>query len=293
MKRIFPLLLALLLVLPLSACGTGSGSDDDTLTVAATTYPLFLLASSVTEGVEDITVVPVVNQSVACLHDYTLTVTDMKILERADLILCNGAGLEDFLGDALNGKASVDCSVGVLLLTDEDGETDPHIWMDPDRAAVMAENIAAGLAEADPEHADTYLANGEAEAQALTEFAAQCRGALSDLSCRSLITFHEGFAYFAESMDLEILAAVEEESGSEASAKEIVQIVSLIEEFSLPAIFTEANGSTATASAIVRECGVELYSLSMLMSGDEIYDETNNYQTLMQNNIRVIQEALS
>ena len=287
---------ALFLLTGLNACSSSTDSEEEGLTVAATTYPLFLLASAVAEGAEDITIVPVINQSVACLHDYTLTVTDMKILEGADVVLCNGAGLEDFLDDALEGKPTVDCSTGVpLLMGDGDGEeeVDPHIWMDPDRAAIMAMNIADGLAEVDPDNAQLYQENGQQEAADLSDFADECREALSDLACRELVTFHEGFAYFADSMDLEILAAVEEESGSEASAKEIVNIVSLIDEYDLPAIFVEENGSDATASAIQRECGVEIYSLTMMMSGPEEYSSENNYQTVMWKNIEVLQEALS
>ena len=287
---------ALFLLTGLAACSSSTDSEEEGLTVAATTYPLFLLASAVAEGSEDLTIVPVINQSVACLHDYTLTVTDMKILEGADVVLCNGAGLEDFLDDALEGKPTVDCSTGVpLLMGDEDGEeeVDPHIWMDPDRAAIMVMNIADGLAEVDPDNAQLYQENGQQEAADLSDFADECREALSDLACRELVTFHEGFAYFADSMDLEILAAVEEESGSEASAKEIVNIVSLIDEYELPAIFVEENGSDATASAIQRECGVEIYSLTMMMSGPEEYSSENNYQTVMWKNIEVLQEALS
>lgn len=288
--------------------GCSSQPEEETgITIAATTYPVYLLASAVAEGAENITIVPVVNQSVACLHDYTLTVTNMKTLEKADLILLNGAGLEDFMEDALAGKPTIDCSQGIELLYGEEGhdhdhdhdhnhedeEIDPHIWMDPDRAAQMAENIAAGLAQADPDQAELYLTNGAAEAQSLHDFAEDCRQALSQLSCRQLITFHEGFAYLADSFDLEILAAIEEESGSEASAKEIVEMVRLIEEYGLPAIFVERNGSDATALAIQRECGVEVDALTMMMSGPEEYGPENNYQTYLTQNVEAIKEALS
>ncbi len=291
MKRALFCLIALLPMLLATGCGTAV--DDGTLTVATTTYPLYLLTSAVLDGAEGISVVPIVNQSVACLHDYTLTVTDMKVLEGADVVLINGAGLEDFLDAALNGKPVYDCSEGVVLLTDEEGEIDPHIWMDPQRAALMVQNIASALADLDPDQAELYRSNAAACAQCLTDLAESCRAELEELSCRQLITFHEGFAYLADAMDLEILAAVEEESGSEASARELVHIVALIEACQIPAIFTEANGSTATASAIRRECGVEIYSLSMLMSGTMEYSEANCYEALFRSNIAVLKEALS
>jgi ABC-type Zn uptake system ZnuABC Zn-binding protein ZnuA len=115
---------------------------------------------------------------------------------------------------------------------------------------------------------------------------------LSQLSCRQLITFHEGFSYFADAFDLDIVAAIEEEAGSEASAKEIVEMVSLIGTYQLPTIFVEENGSDATAKAIQRECGVDISSLSMMMSGPEEYSETNNYETYLRQNLDTIKEVL-
>ena len=60
-----------------------------------------------------------------------------------------------------------------------------------------------------------------------------------------LVTFHDGFRYFAAAFDLPLLASIEEEEGSEASAKEINEITGLVKEYSLPVIFTEVNGSDA------------------------------------------------
>jgi ABC-type Zn uptake system ZnuABC Zn-binding protein ZnuA len=164
--------------------------------------------------------------------------------------------------------------------------------MDPERAAQMAENIAAGLAEADPDHGEQYLANGAAVAAELAALKEELSDQLSTLSCRELITFHDGFAYFADAFDLDLLAAIEEEEGSEASAKDIVEIVGYVKEYDLPSIFVETNGSDATANAISRECGVAVHTLSMLMSGPTD-DPTVTYSTLMRENCVSLLEALS
>lgn len=308
MKRLVCALLSAGLLL-LSSCSSSPAAEAG-FTAAATTYPVYLLAREITAGVEGVTVTPVVNQSVSCLHDYTLTIPNMKAIEQSDLLLLNGVELEDFMSDALEGRPYVDCSAGVPLLESgasdhehdheahhshdghDHGEHDPHIWMDPGRAAQMAENIAAGLAEADPDHADAYLANGQAVAEELTALKAELNQQLEPLSCRELITFHDGFAYFADAFGLEILAAIEEEEGSEASAKDIVEIVGYVKEYHLPSIFVEANGSDATANAISRECGVAVHTLSMLMSGPTD-DPSVTYSTLMQENINALLEALS
>lgn len=303
-------LLSLLIcsALALSGCGARQDhADSAALQVAATTYPAYLLTQTVTEGIDGVEVKLVIDQQVSCLHNYTLTMQDMEAVEKADVLVENGAGLEDFLDDVLDGRDVIDASAGISLLDgdahnddDDDGhdhaepehdhvhEEDPHIWMDPRNAAVMVQNIAAGLAEADPERADEYRANARAAADELTSFHQEMLDKLGG-SHYDLITFHDGFAYFADSFGMHLLAAVEEEEGSEASAKTIKAIVALVEENDIPAVFTETNGSDATAQVICRECGIQTYPLSMCMSGDG--GGLAAYEAVIRGNIETIMEA--
>ena len=108
---------------------------------------------------------------------------------------------------------------------------------------------------------------------------------LSDLSSRDLITFHDGFAYLAESFGLHILEAVEEESGSEASAKELIHLIEEVEHHQIPAIFTEKSGSVSAAGIIARETGCRSFTLDMAMAGDSYFEA-------MYHNIDTLKEAL-
>lgn len=303
--KLFCIILAILILL--SGCGSPSASSEDSSTIkaAATTYPVYLLAQAVTDGIDNVSVSLVIDQQVSCLHDYTLTMRDMEAVERADVLLINGAGLEDFLDDVLDGRTTIDCSTGIELLSSgeeqeeasdhnhkdaHDHEQDPHIWMDPCNAAIMAQNLAEGLAQIDPGHADAYRANADAITTDLTDFRQEL---LNDLNGKAinLITFHDGFGYFAESFGLHLLAAVEEEEGSEASAKTIVEITQLVNKYQIPVIFTEVNGSNATAKAIARECDIQVDSLSMCMSGEG--GGLAAYKAVIQSNIETILEAYS
>ena len=108
---------------------------------------------------------------------------------------------------------------------------------------------------------------------------------LSNLSCREPVPFHDGFSYFASAFDLHILKAVEEESGQEASAKELKEIIGLVEAHHLPAIFTERSGSDSAAGIISRETGCRVSQLDMAMTGDSYFDA-------MKRKIDAIKEAL-
>ena len=296
-------MLSLLLsgLLLLTACGGGTAStpapaeDDDTIHILATTYPVYLFTTAVTEGVEGVEVTRLIQEEISCLHDYTLTVNDMKAIEAADVIVMNGVGLEDFMSDALatSDAPVIDCSEGVELLEamgheghDHDAEYDPHIWMDEGNVSVMLENITKALSDLDPDHEETYEANRAAADTALGYDAEK----LSQLSGKPLITFHDGFQYFARATGLDLLKAIEEEEGAEASAAEIKEIVGLIGEYDIPAIFTEKNGSDATAQAISRETGCGVAQLGLVMSGDG--SGIQPYVDAMNQNIDTILEAL-
>ena len=81
------------------------------------------------------------------------------------------------------------------------------------------------------------------------------------------------------------MEAVEEESGSEASAKELIHLIALVREHDLPAIFVEKNGSSSAASILSRETGAKVCMLDMAMSG-------NSYFDAMYHNIDTVKEAL-
>ena len=67
--------------------------------------------------------------------------------------------------------------------------------------------------------------------------------------------------------------------------KELIEIIGLVENKNLPAIFTETNGSTAAAQIVAVETGAKIFTLDMAMSGDSYFDA-------MYRNIDTLKEAL-
>lgn len=306
-KILFPL--CFVLALALTSCapaGQTAAQDDGTTHLVATTYPVYLFTSELVKGAEGITVDLMIDQPISCLHDYTLSVKDMKTLERADLIILSGAGLEETMEDALDTVSDtpqIDCAQGIALLEsshdhdhghdhdDHDHESDPHIWLDPNRVEQMLDNLAAGLRRFDPTHAALYETNCRLAQEQLKTAYSQMQAALQNLACRDLITFHDGFTYFAEAFDLEILRAIEEEAGSEASAKDVTEIVAEIKAHGIPAIFTEVNGSDATAQMIHRECGVTVRPLTLMMGATDGIPGIALYLDLLWSDVNTLREA--
>ena len=298
MKRSCWIIILSLILALLSGCAQKQPPAD----IAATTLPVYEFTSRIIAG-SGLTVTRLVTENVSCLHDYSLNVRQTKAAEGADVIVISGAGLEDFMADLLQNKQTIDASSGVALLEschhhDHDGhdhheahddhntQFDSHIWLSAANASVMARNICDGLIQQYPEHEGLFLKNLTtllAEIQALDDYA---RIALPNLEHTEIITFHDGFSYLADWCGVEIVKAIEEEAGAEASAAELIEIIGLIEAHQIRVIFTETNGSCSGASVIAAETGAKLYTLDMAMSGDSWFDA-------MYHNIDTLKEALS
>lgn len=283
-KRI---ILFFLFLFTLTGCGKPQTSQ-----IAATTAPVYTFASLLCEGT-DLRVTQLVTESVSCLHDYTLKVDQVKAAEAAQRVIVSGAGLEDFLDGVISREKVIDASGGIFLLCgDEHGEEahhhegghhheeDPHIWLDVKNAMTMADNICIGLCEAYPQWRETFQENNAELQSRLKSLEGYGQTALSGVSHRQLVTFHDGFSYLAQGYGLEILEAMEEESGSEASAKDLIGLIGIVNGHKLPAVFTEHNGSPSAASVISRETGCRVYALSMAMQGDYFENMVLNFDTL-------------
>lgn len=287
----------IILTAALAALLCGCAPKADYAPIAATTLPVWDFTSRLCQDTP-LAVTRLVTEQVSCLHDYSLNVRQVKAAEAAQVVVISGAGLEDFLDDLLLDVPTIDASQGISLLHSEEGheeeeheedehhhEEDPHIWLSPENAQVMAKNICEGLSRQYPDYEDTFRANLEDLLSQLEALQSYGEEQLSGLQCRELIPFHDGFSYFAQAFHLTILESVEEESGSEASAKDLIHLTELVRDHNLPAIFTEVSGSDSAARVIARETGCKVYALDMAMSGDSYFEA-------MYHNIDTIREAL-
>ncbi len=286
MKNFFIAFLLLLCIF-FSACGTNQISTN----VVATTLPIYEFTSQLCVGT-DITVTQLVAEEISCIHDYSLNVKQLRTIESCNLIILNGMGLDTFVKDILPAGKDI-LQIGNNIESDHDhnthehhhGDCDPHIWLNPENARKMCTTIYHGLSQRYPQYADIFASNLNALTKRLEELDIYAKEELSDLSCRELITFHDGFQNLAEAYGLTILQSIEEESGSEASAAQLKELIYLVRKNDLSAIFTEKNGSCSAAQIISSETGVAIYQLDMALSGESYFDA-------MYNNIDTLKEAL-
>ncbi|WP_157006550.1 metal ABC transporter substrate-binding protein [Agromyces laixinhei] len=154
------------------------------------------------------------------------------------------------------------------------GAGNPHIWTDPQLAATMVQNIAAGLAEV-PGLDDDALAQNETQylekLTALDEWIAENVETVP-VAERLLVTNHDAFTYFVDAYDITFVGSVipSFDDNAEPSAAEIDALIDRIHASGAPAVFSEASISPKAAATIADEAGVTVYSGPDALYGDSL-----------------------
>lgn len=297
MKKLAALLIALLLTLPASAMAE---------TVVTSFFPIYVFALNLTDGIEGLEVQSLTAPDAGCLHDYQLQTGDMKLLDRADVFLINGAGMESYLSgvfEAFPELPVVDASVGVTLLescTEHDHEEEhghnhevnAHIWLDAQNAMLMVNNLAEGLIRQLPAYAEEIGANRDAYAARLAALDAELESALSALPRKDIITFHEAFPYFAEAYGLNVAAVLNHEPEDALSPRALAELCKTVRSLGTPPLFIEPQYEDAAAQTVSRETGAKVYVLDPIVTGPEGKLPLTWYEDAMRANMAVLTEAL-
>ncbi|MFH0878268.1 MAG: zinc ABC transporter substrate-binding protein [Lentisphaerota bacterium] len=280
------ILLAMVQILPASA-----QEPAKPLRIVTSFYPMYIATLNIAGDVPGVEVVNMTKPITGCLHDYQLTPDDLKTISTASLFIVNGAGMESFLEKALQQAPHlkiIQASEGLELIPSVEGEN-PHVWVSVSGAIRQVQNIADGLAAADPAHAEKYRVNARVYTEKLEALRARMREGLKDLKRRDIITFHEAFPYFAREFDLHIVAIIEREPGSEPSARELAGMIRTVRKTGVTALFAEPQYPSKAADAIARETGARIYTLDPVVTGPM---EKDAYLRIMESNLTELQRAL-
>ncbi|OPY57071.1 MAG: High-affinity zinc uptake system binding-protein ZnuA precursor [Pelotomaculum sp. PtaU1.Bin035] len=286
-------------VIFLSACQgqtppvTESSTASKTLTIVTSFYPMYIAAINVAKDVPGVQVVNMTEPMTGCLHDYQLKPDDLKTLSEAQIFVVNGAGMESYMDKVVSQLPDlkiVNASKGIPLIKGDSEESDnPHVWVSISNAVQQVNNIGLQLAALDPDHAALYSANAAAYADKLEALREKMHQVLDGAEKRDIITFHEAFPYFAREFNLNIVAVIEREPGSEPSAAELADTIETIEESKIKALFAEPQYPAKAADTIARETGAKVFILDPAVTGPM---EPDAYLKTMEGNMKVLKEAL-
>ncbi|POF28510.1 metal ABC transporter solute-binding protein, Zn/Mn family [Roseibium marinum] len=241
-------------------------------------------------------------------HAYRQTRSDIVAMTKADLILWHGlfleAQMEDFfrkLGKSRNVVAVAEAMPEDQLIAHDvyANKYDPHVWMDPGRWLYVAEAIRDALIEAQPEHKAVFEANTAAylqEIAALDTFAAEVLATVPKDN-RVLVTAHDAFNYFGDAYDFDVIGIQGISTQSEAGLHRVAELVDLLVERKIKAVFVESSVSDRSVRALIEGAaargheiviGGSLYSDAM--GEPETYEGT--YLGMIDHNVTTIARAL-
>lgn len=273
--RISLIVLALALGAGSAACGSdgGDGAADTPDAagrpiVVTTVAPITSIAANVIgERAEIIGVVPEGTNS----HTFEPSPSVAETLTGADVVFINGLQLEEPTKEL--AFATIDEDVPVVELGDEtispdeyrydfsfpesEGKPNPHLWTDPTLVKVYAEIIRDTMIEVDPDGEAEYLANYDAFAALVDEFDVAVGAALETVpeENRKLVTYHDAYAYFAETYGWTVVGAIQPADFGEPTPSEVVELIEQIEAEGVPAIFGSEVFPSPVLEQVANETG--------------------------------------
>jgi zinc transport system substrate-binding protein len=296
---VWGLLLAPVLLL---ACTT---RDEQTytsnkMTAVATFYPLQYLAQRISGDRMEVTgLVPTGVEP----HDYNPSPKDMVAIQRAELFIYNGAGLEAFApqiiaGLPTDGPIVVNATQGLQMTTasahgGEGNDPDPHVWLDPHLYSQQAQLIHHALAQADQDGAAVYNANLSLLQDDLAKLEREMSDGLASCSRNTVVTAHRAFGYMAEKFNLHHIALAGLAPEEEPSPAHMKQLIEEIELTGTSYIFFESLTTPAVAEAIARETGAKTLEMNPLegLTKDQLRSG-EDYFTIMRQNLANLRTAL-
>ena len=140
----------------------------------------------------------------------------------------------------------------------EKGATDPHVWLDPQRARLIVKQIAEELSRADSAHGAAYRERADALDAELDKLDKDLETRTAALKTKGFITFHGSFGYFADRYKLQILAVIEPYPGSTPDSKYIAKVLTTVKAKKVPALFSEPQLDARPAQILADEGKIPL-----------------------------------
>lgn len=288
---------------------TKLSKNSNKTTLVTSCYPVHIILMNLIKDVDNIEIKKMSENHSGCLHNFQLQSEDLKNIELSSAFIINGAGMETFLDKVVDENPEItiiDSSSNIETIhecesheheRDHDDchhdchcEVNPHIWLSPENYVCQIQNISEGLKKVDPENSKKYDENAEVYIKKIINLKNKMHSELDGISKKDIITFHNAFPYFAKEFGLNISGVINHEAGEEPSAKEILEIVDIINEKNIPAVFVEPQYSCGIADTIAKETGSKVYTLNPAVTGELNED---SYIATMEKNAEILKVALA
>jgi zinc transport system substrate-binding protein len=222
-------------------------------------------------------------------HTYEPTPDAAEHAAAAKLLVVNGLGLDDWARKLASNPQTRTLVLGDLVQTmtqtfpdepSEVGAADPHVFLDPVRAAQMLPALTDALIALAPAQAVQMRERSAAYQLQLQQFATKLAEACKPYAGRHTVTFHNAYQYFLLRCGLPIAEVVEEFPGKEPSAEYLEKLGAKTRQEHLKVVYAEPQFSTKAADVLAQAIGGQVLMLDEVGNPDD--PSRDSYLKLLQ-----------
>ena len=307
---IMAILLILIAVVVIGNFNKDNIEENDNLKIVTSFYPIYIMTLNITNGAENIDVSNMAENYVGCIHDYTLTTTDLKKFENADIFIENGYDMEQFSQKIIDSYPNVklidsstkiaelakknvndikqeDISNGTNVefdIVQEGNDINPHFWTSIDNYILQVETITEELKKLDTANNNLFEQNKDKYIQKLQSLKQQYEE--QNFKNNSVVSLNESFSYLFKFIGVNEKLIETDHEQSALSAETVKAVIEEIKKEGIQAIVIGQNDDDQNANLIANETGAKVYRLNDAMSGDNSLD---SYINVMQENLKILQ----
>ncbi|HEM3503681.1 TPA: zinc ABC transporter substrate-binding protein AdcA [Streptococcus suis] len=309
MKKVGLLFLSVSALL-LGACGNSTASEDGKLNIVTTFYPVYEFTKQVAGDEANVDLLVKAGTEV---HGYEPSAKDIARIQEADAFVYENENMETWVHDVEKSLDTTKVNVisateGMLLLPggeeehedhdhSEEGHShayDPHVWLSPERAITLVENIRDSLVAKYPEKKDAFETNAAAYIEKLDALDMKYSETLSAAKQKYFVTQHTAFAYLALDYGLKQVSITGVAADEDPTPSRLAELTEYINKYGIKYIYFEENASKSVAETLAKETGVQLDVLNPLESlTDEDMKNGKDYISVMEDNLNALEKTTS
>ena len=288
-KRILAIFMVLMCVC-LCACGNKSTFKTDKLKVCTSFYTVYDFVQKI--GGDKIEIINLVPSGVEP-HDWEPNPRDLVILEQADVLVCNGLGMESWLSKITNSVNMDKLEVVEISSGVKEIKGDPHVWLNPLNVKIELKNIADALIRLDKQNETYYRDNYDKYAREIDKLDDEYITRLSNCTRNEIVVTHKAFGYLCDRYGLLQVALQGVTNDGEPSMQKISETIKVIREKDIKTIFAENAIDEKIMKTIAKETGSTISRLETLenVTGQDI-ENGREYFSIMRSNLDALCLAL-
>ena len=293
MKKSIKLLIIISLAFVMSIMLTGceeKKKEDSNYKIVTSFYPIYIMTSNITKTANNIELSNMADVNAGCLHDYTLQPTDLKKIEKADIFIENGLGIESFNDKLINSFKNLEIINSTDKITEiiqDEDEINGHTWTSIDNYIKQVEEIKDKLKEKNPENSEIYEKNAQEYKEKLLELKEKYDMELANLKGRKAVLLNESFTYLLRDLEMETIDLHTDHEESTISAENLRDIIDEMKENNINVIIIDKDDNEKNAQMLQNETGAEIYKLNSCLKGEL---DNDAYIKSMNENLEVLKE---